>query len=64
MRRVVFAVRSLITDAIGLDGLLFTAGLAGLTVVAWSSDWRYGVAVASIAALTMGLAVARPQKGT
>ena len=59
MRRLAVALRSLITDLIGPEGVLLAAGFAGLVVIAWSIDWRAGVAVASIAALALGLAVAK-----
>lgn len=54
MRRIAEALHSLIVGAVGLEGLLVSGGLAGLTVVAWSADWRYGVLVASAAALAIG----------
>lgn len=62
MRRVASALHSLVVDTIGLEGFLIAGGLAGLTVVAWSIDWTVGVTVASIAALTIGIAIARPTR--
>lgn len=63
MRRIAEALRALFADTIGLEGAFTVAGLAGLTFVAWYTDWLLGVAVASILLLIIGIALARPRQG-
>lgn len=63
MRRIAEALRALFSDTIGLEGAFTVAGLAGLTFVAWYTDWLLGVAVASVMLLVIGIALARPRAG-
>ena len=60
MRRIAIALHVLAVNSIGLEGFLVAGGLIGLTYVAWYLDWLLGVAVASLTALVIGIAVAAP----
>ena len=62
MRRIATALRTLAVDSIGPEGFFTVAGLAGLAFVAWYIDWLLGVAVASLMALVIGIALARPAR--
>lgn len=64
MRRIAEALRSLLADTVGLEGAFTVAGLSGLVFVAWYQDWLLGVAVASVMFLVIGIALARPSRGT
>jgi hypothetical protein len=61
LRRIAEALRSLLSETVGLEGAFTVAGLAGLTFVAWATDWLLGVAVASVTLLVIGIALARPR---
>jgi len=61
MRRIAEALRALLMETVGLDGAFTLAGLVGLAFVAWVVYWLAGVAVISVMALVIGIALARPR---
>jgi len=63
MRRIAEALRSLLSETVGLEGAFTIAGLAGLAFVAWEIDWLIGIAVLSLMSLVIGIALARPRQG-
>lgn len=62
MRRIAPALRSLVDD-IGTEGFLILGGVAGLAIWADGEHVIDALLVLSIAALVVGLALVRPQKG-
>lgn len=60
MRRIASAIRSLIVDVIGLEGLLIIPAFIGIVFIGWSLDWRIGAMILCSGLLVAGLAVARP----